>query len=172
MRCFSRPTICVALLAIAFQANVADAATFRFQRTRLFSFLSADQEVQDPVPDVDSFGFGSAKILVGKKRASINVDLLVFLESQTDITRVHIHRGVVGQNGGIEVNFFDTVAVGDREPDPKPIPAPFGIQRLRFRLSVDPELAREIAANPEEFYFNVHTEAFPAGEVRGQLLGF
>jgi len=164
--------VCVATCVLALQPAEAHAQFFSFSRTKLFSFLSADQEVQDPIPDVASFGFGSAKLKETDRRASVSVKLFVLLESGTDITRVHIHRGVAGENGPIEVNFFDTVAVGDREPDPDPIPAPFGVKRLRFRLSIDPALAREIANAPEDFYFNVHTEAFPAGEVRGQLLGF
>ncbi len=75
-----------------------------------------------------------------------------------------------GENGPIVVNFFDTVATPNRpDPDPEPIPVRRRLVRLSFELEVDPETAAEIATFPEDFYFNLHTEAFAAGEVRGQL---
>jgi CHRD domain len=36
-------------------------------------------------------------------------------------------------------------------------------------VAIDPALAAEIQANPRGFYANVHTTAFTAGAVRGQL---
>lgn len=35
--------------------------------------------------------------------------------------------------------------------------------------SVDPDLARQIARNPANYYVNVHNAEFPGGAVRGQL---
>ena len=36
-------------------------------------------------------------------------------------------------------------------------------------VDVDPELLRSIARKQANYYVNVHTEAFPAGAIRGQL---
>ena len=36
-------------------------------------------------------------------------------------------------------------------------------------ISADPGLLADIAANPEDYYVNVHTSTYPGGEIRGQL---
>jgi CHRD domain-containing protein len=36
----------------------------------------------------------------------------------------------------------------------------------------DPALLEDICRNPGEYYINLHTDAFPGGEIRGQLQPF
>lgn len=137
-------------------------------QVRLVSFLSDDQEVQDPPVNVGSFGFGEVTfdIVDGKVIASIEVKGLI--RSGTDVTRLHIHDAPRGENGPIVVNFFDTVLTPDRDPDTLPVRRR-GFVRLRFTEEIDPELALEILLFPEDFYINLHTVEFPGGEIRGQL---
>ena len=68
---------------------------------------------------------------------------------QTSATGHHIHRGVAGANGSVVVNFGTSYS---------------GV------VTVTTALASEIAGNPSGFYVNLHTAAFPGGEIRGQLL--
>jgi hypothetical protein len=37
-------------------------------------------------------------------------------------------------------------------------------------VTVDAALAQDLAANPRNYYVNVHTTDHPAGEIRGQLI--
>jgi hypothetical protein len=72
-------------------------------------------------------------------------------------TRAHIHRGVAGVNGGVEVTFFDTAVT------PAIPVATSGC------VSAPKGLVKEIRQNPGGFYINIHNAAYPAGAVRGQL---
>ena len=63
-------------------------------------------------------------------------------------TMAHVHTGAVGVSGPPVV----TIAVADDEC-----------------VAVEPDVLRPIVANPEGYYVNIHTAAFPKGAVRGQL---
>jgi hypothetical protein len=67
----------------------------------------------------------------------------------------HIHDADAGVNGPIVVNFF-TGTPGDAVP-------------LAGCVAIDRALAKDILANPEGYYFNLHNVPFPGGAVRGQL---
>ena len=70
----------------------------------------------------------------------------------------HIHENVAGLNGQVVVNFAAS-------------PAAFQNGRVSGTVQADPEVANRIRNNPQTFYVNVHSSAFPDGEIRGQLLG-
>src|SRR5687768_14753869 len=69
------------------------------------------------------------------------------------LSGAHIHRAPAGVSGPIVVPFPTAQGVGSAC-----VPA-------------SRELIKEIRQNPEQFYVNVHTTAFPAGAIRGQLCG-
>lgn len=77
-----------------------------------------------------------------------------------DVTGLHIHRGVAGTDGAIEVDLLSGGATFDAT-------ATAGGQ-----LTIDPALAQEIAGNLAGFYANIHTSAAPAGLAREQLGAF
>lgn len=69
------------------------------------------------------------------------------------VTRAHLHRGVRGTAGPVVAEF--------------PVVGP---ARVAGCVRVDPALTARILTNPENWYVNVHTAAFPQGALRGQLM--
>ncbi len=118
--------------------------------------LSASLTGQAEVPPVES-GSGIMDLTLNSGQREICFTLS--LQDVASPTRAHIHRGVAGQNGGVEVFFFDTVI-----PEPIPVPDP-----LRGCVWAPRDLIKEIRKTPANFYINVHNDDFPGGAVRGQL---
>jgi len=75
-----------------------------------------------------------------------------------DVTMMHVHRGAAGADGPIEVDLLSGGATFDG-----------ATATITGTLTIDPALAAEIAANPGEFYVNIHTNDAPAGLVRAQI---
>lgn len=67
----------------------------------------------------------------------------------------HLHEAPAGEAGDVVVT-LDAAAVN---------------AGAQASLNVAPELVAEIAANPAEYYLNVHSPSFPAGFARAQLAG-
>jgi hypothetical protein len=71
-------------------------------------------------------------------------------------TLAHLHKGVKGVNGDVKIPFF-TEKLED------------GKSFAYGTVTVDDhELLDGIKANPQNWYFNIHTAEFPGGAVRGQ----
>jgi len=106
--------------------------------------------------DVDATG----RAVVSLNTAT-NVVCVEFSVFKTDNPiAAHIHKGNFGANGPIVV----------------PLPTPTADATLGTGafssvgcVTAAADLVADIAANPESYYANVHTTAFPGGAVRGQL---
>ena len=68
-------------------------------------------------------------------------------------TTAHIHKGGKGKNGAAVVTL--EITAEDAEED--------------SCTAVDTALLKQIAEQPKEYYVQVHSDALPAGAVRGQL---
>ena len=83
------------------------------------------------------------------------------LSGQT-FTGGHIHRGRGDENGPVVVNFeVGEVATSDMDATVR--------RTVELTGEMDIETAFDIAANPSNFYVNLHTTANGPGEIRGQL---
>lgn len=137
----------VASLAFASMASVASASA----HTTLTTSLTGAEEFPGP-GDPNGKGFVSLDIYpngtvcyTGKVQGI-----------GRQITDAHIHFAAAGTSGG-PVVFLD----------------PFGADITGNKAShcvvTSPATAAAIIANPENYYVNVHTTAYPGGAIRGQL---
>jgi hypothetical protein len=69
----------------------------------------------------------------------------------------HVHEGVAGKNGDVKIPFFGKKLPGGRNYTS-------GTVTVK-----DQALLKRIEEHPERFYFNLHTDEFPGGAVRGQV---
>ncbi|MCA1674004.1 MAG: CHRD domain-containing protein [Actinobacteria bacterium] len=97
----------------------------------------------------------------GTGRARLNLDVTkrevcyeVEVQKIDRPVGMHIHEGEGGKSGGIVV----------------PLTTPTASDTTtKGCANVDAALIGRMAANPKNFYLNVHTERYPQGAVRGQL---
>lgn len=112
----------------------------------LFATLRGDNDIPPGDPD----GFGYARVTIDLDESTVCYQLSV---ARTDPpVAAHIHDGGPGENGPVVVPFEAPVT---------------GLSK--GCVDVEPALAAAIVANPNGFYVNVHSAAYPPGAVRGQL---
>ncbi len=118
------------------------------QSVNISTTLSTEQEV----PAVDGAGTGTATIKVGRTSGSISGTLTV-TGLTGDVNAAHIHTAEAGNNGGViiqlEMGANNTLSIPDG-------------------TVLDANQLADLLAG--KTYFNVHTTANPAGEVRGQII--
>ena len=124
--------------------------------------LSALNEVP-PVTNAENTARGTAVITINSQANTIdfNVSLNSFPTTSV-LTAAHIHPGAAGVNGGVLIG---TGLTTTNAPS-------LSSGSATFTFSAVPGTADQIAqilANPQNFYFNVHTSANGSGVMRGQL---
>ena len=102
---------------------------------------------------VDTPAAGLAVITVDNRKRLLCYE---FVADGLDPVAVHIHEGAAGVDGPVVV---DLGAFGD----------PIGNRSQGCTKSVSKDTIRAIRTNPTGYYVNVHTAAYPGGEIRGQL---
>lgn len=110
--------------------------------------LSGEQEV----PSVTTDASGRGYVLVDT--ADLTVELVVLTEGVDNATAAHIHTGPAGENGDILVA-LDQITT---EPGKWVTPA---------ETAITEEILAVLISGGH--YVNVHTPAFPNGEIRGQM---
>jgi hypothetical protein len=155
--------ILVALVALAWPAPAQAAAPRNF-----VAHLSGDEEV----PPVDTQAQGQAIFQLNAEGDVLSFRLLV--ANIADVTQAHIHCGAAGVNGPVVVFLFGldpdgvtvngvlsqgTITAADVIARPDSAACPGGVANF------DELLDKMLSGNT---YTNVHTLAFPGGEIRGQ----
>lgn len=111
--------------------------------------MLAEAEVPGP-GDPDAFAVGIA--FRGATPSELCVVLALFGPTSSPVTAAHIHEGASGIAGPPVITLE--------------APADGGSARCQ---DVGEALLNDIAANPGDYYMNIHTEDHPGGAVRGQL---
>ena len=130
--------------------------------------LTARLNGGEETPILNTGAVGTAEVSVDAVNQEITVTLRVF-NIPTPTTAGHIHAGPAGIAGPVVVNF------------PEAIIGRTGDFAVSFRLGPGQFVARPaIGINSMEdaiqairngnAYVNIHTQQFPAGEIRGQLV--
>jgi len=101
------------------------------------------------VPAVTSFS-GSGTVTLNQAQNQITVSLTHNIPN-ANVINGHIHLGAPGVNGGVIFPFSG-----------------LGVSPINEVISVSPAEVAVLFAN--NYYVNIHTVAFPAGEIRGQIL--
>ncbi len=125
--------------------------------------ISGSQEV----PPNGSSAFGTASYTVNDATWNVAGSVNIWGLSPTQITGMHIHEGPVGVNGPVRFNLLTNQVAG----------SPFNAGTF-WIFAFDGTLNLGSNANNQAFlnqmindiaYINVHTAAFPGGEIRGQV---
>lgn len=143
--------VLVGLFALPAVAN-ADHAGDHLGITRsrvLTATLTGDGEV----PPVDVDGAGLIRVTIDRAKHLLCYELVT---SNITIVAGHIHEAAAGSNGSVVV-------------DLTPIGQALGETSSGCTLDVGKGILRRIKTNPAGFYVNLHTAAYPGGEIRGQL---
>jgi hypothetical protein len=123
----------------------------QYSESLLFSArFTGDQEV----PPVNTTATGVGTFFLNANRDSLCISITA-IDLSGPIVGAHIHTGVAGTNGPVLVNFTDN------------------INGNQIQATVTGEdLTSDLIASMlrEELYFNIHTDANPGGEIRGQIL--
>ncbi len=134
--------------------------------------LDGSQEV----PPVSTFarGIGIVQFAANLRSASLQVS---FTDLTGDFTRLHLHCNVAGQNGPVAAGVIDFVAIGADNSEV----ATLGSNQINATImdgnfpsdggACGISSVRDLfnAINEGGIYYNLHTKAFPSGEIRCQV---
>ena len=123
------------------------------------------------VTDAEASGSGTATVTLtttkdssGKITAATAKFVIVLkgFPATTEIILSHIHKGDAKTNGPVVVD--STI-----KPTAPIALTTGGTTITKDNLTVAPDVATAIIANPGSYYYNVHSKVHPGGVVRGQL---
>ena len=125
--------------------------------------LTPEQEVQDPPVQSDARG----RILL-RVSPDGDVHYRLMVTRIKDVTGAHLHLAPARQNGGVVVNLLG------ESPGPGPFQGILADGVITAADLVGPLAGMTMEALLDQIvagniYANVHTVAYPAGEIRGQL---
>jgi hypothetical protein len=147
----SRLFLTLVLVAIGiFGATGATGATVASEASHGGRPLHATLLPGNQVPPAVSNGSGTALVTLNQGQGEVCWDITVS-DLTSPVILAHIHHGAAATNGPVVVDFMEPV------------------NGLSGCVHAPEALIKQIRHDPADYYVNVHTTKFPAGEVRGQL---
>ena len=158
-------SIFVSILLLGIFYMIQNSAIVQAQNTHTFS---ATLSGKDEVPPTKSIANGTAKFLVNENDSQISY--WVNLTGLKKIIQAHIHNGTSGQNGDILVNLTNSKSA--KNPDNPEIQLTGTVTKGDLQ---GPLKGRElsdllIVMRNGQAYVNAHTEIYPKGAIRGQVM--
>ncbi|GMV90832.1 MAG: hypothetical protein AMXMBFR82_06100 [Candidatus Hydrogenedentota bacterium] len=120
----------------------------------LRALLNGANEVPPAVAPTDPTGVATFVLNTDTNELIYSIEVS---DITSDITLSHIHAAPAGVNGPVEVTLFS----GGLDFD--------STKPLVDSVTIAPAQTADLIANPQNYYVNVHTSDFPAGEIRAQL---
>jgi hypothetical protein len=121
-------------------------------------FLQATLTGSQEVPPVTTNASGTLFGSYDDVSKTISLAILINGISQGNLTASHLHRAPAGSNGPVIFNIGGGAAY-----------AVLGGQLMKVISNAPFPAAEEVHLLAGNVYINVHTTAFPAGEIRGQI---
>lgn len=142
---------------------------------RCLADLSGDQEVIEPPVVTPASGSAVLELNPTQDRLTINIELVQLdlvgatpITVDDDVTGLHIHRAPAGSNGAV---VFGMISPNNDLNGDLLINDGIVLSAWDEGEGNGVTLSDEIAnLLDENLYINVHTTAFPAGEIRGQII--
>jgi hypothetical protein len=141
----------LASLGLAFSASAvlvatAFAATPSPGATKVMANLTGSAETKKGDPD----GKGTATVTINAARTQVCYKLNV--SGIAKATMAHIHKGAVGKDGPPVITLKAPTTGSSHDC-----------------VAVEAALGKDLAADPDDYYVNVHNADYPGGAIRGQL---
>ena len=146
------------LLAIVLVLVVAMPVTALAARSVHSTIMTGGQEA--PPGSGDANARGGVRLLLDpdNSRVCFRAAWLRVGNTTADVVnRFHIHEAPVGVDGPIHIALFEDASFSPTD-------------RTAACVTADPAAIQEVQANPDGFYCNLHSNQFPDGAIRGQLM--
>jgi hypothetical protein len=151
----------IALAAITISISFTDTSSVRAQLDQ--QTFTTQMSGGEEVPPVDTTASGTAEFILG----SDGIDYQVRATDISGVTAAHIHSGNVGENGPVIVTLFKSDTPAD-QTDGVISEGTISAADLEGPME-GKELSDLVSAmSTGVTYVNVHTQANPDGEIRGQ----
>ena len=144
----------VVLAALAAAARVALPATAAKKPAPEYDRLAALSGSEEAPNAGDPDGYGAADFRIKGNKVCFRI-----IAAKIDqVNAAHIHKAPPGQAGGIVVDLFSFKGRSQTLPP-----------RISGCAKTTTAIAKDIVRNSDDYYVNVHNDAFPTGALRGQL---